>query len=212
MTDELPTKQKFKSAQELCNDDNYDALPEQPEATFRWSNRQVESMKWNTRKPFVNAPNPKYAGRRPAKDLLSGQGPSPLAKENCDTADSIWSQMITDEDVQKLVDLTNEKLQRLCDIKADILSKTDKKTQFKLTNAAEIKAMFGVLYMCGALRQNLVSIDNVFYHDTANPIFSACFERKRFSLLCQFLQTTQLLVKQDGNLTNLLHFANSLRQ
>ena len=62
------------------------------------------------------------------------------------------------------------------------------KRQYKDTSVAEIKAFFGLLYMRGALCLNLVSIDTVFYYATSNPVFSAAFERKRFSLLCQFIQ------------------------
>ena len=126
VTDEVPKKQKFKSADVVCN---YSAVPEQPEETFRWSNRQGEHMEWTTWKAFVSTPNPRYAGRRAAKDLLTGQGPTLLARKNCDTVDSIWSQMITDEDLVKVVELTNKVIKNLREKKAAMLSETDKKTQ-----------------------------------------------------------------------------------
>ena len=72
LTDEVPKKQKLKSADEVRNEDNYNAVPEQPEETFRCSNRQGEHMEWTTRKAFVITPNPRYAGRRTAKDLPTG--------------------------------------------------------------------------------------------------------------------------------------------
>ena len=69
LTDEVPKKQKFKSADEVRNEDNYNAVPGQPEETFRCSNCQVEHKEWTTRNAFVITPNPRYAGRRAAKDL-----------------------------------------------------------------------------------------------------------------------------------------------
>ena len=103
VTDEVPKKQKFKSADVVCN---YNAVPEQPEETFRWPNRQGEHMEWTTWKAFVSTPNPKYTGRR-----------------------SIWRQMITDEDLMRVVELTNKVIKNLREKKAAMLSGTDKKTQ-----------------------------------------------------------------------------------
>ena len=51
--------------------------------------------------------------------------------------------------------------------------------------------------MRGALRLSSVSIDTVFYHATSNPIFSAAFERKRFSFLCQFIQIDNESVRKE---------------
>ena len=121
------------------------------------------------------------------KDLIMGEGPTPLTRKNCDATDSNWSQMITDEDLTRVVDFKNKVIKKLREKKATMLSLTDKKTQYKDTSIAEIKVSFKVLCICGALCLNLVSIDTVFYHATSNPIFYAAFERKRFSLLCQFI-------------------------
>ena len=197
LTDEVPKKQKFKSADEVCNEDNYNAVPEHPEETFRWSNRQGEHMEWTTPKAFVSTQNPRYAGRRAAKDLPMGQGPTPLARKNCDTVNSIWRQMITDEDLMRVVELKNKVIKKLPEKKAAMLSETDEKTQYNDTSVAEIKAFFGVLYMRGALRLSSVSIDTVFYHATSNPIFSAAFGRKRFSFLCQFIQIDDESVRKE---------------
>ena len=47
LTDEVPKKAKvLMSADEVCNEGNYSAVLEQPEETFRWSNRQCEHMEW----------------------------------------------------------------------------------------------------------------------------------------------------------------------
>ena len=61
--------------------------------------------------------------------MPTGQGPTLLARKNCDTVDSIWSQMITDEDLVKVVELTNKVIKNLREKKAAMLSETDKKTQ-----------------------------------------------------------------------------------
>ena len=67
--------------------------------------------------------------------------------------------------------------------------------------------------MRGALCLNLVSIDTVFYYATSNPVFSAAFERKRFSLLCQFIQFDNASVcKEQWKSANLLLSATFLRQ
>ena len=107
--------------------DNYNAVPEHPEETFRWSNRQGEHMEWTTRKAFVSTPNPRYARRRAPKDLPTGQGPALLARKNCDTVDSIWRQMITDEDLMRVVELTNKVIKKLPQKKAAMLPETDER-------------------------------------------------------------------------------------
>ena len=84
-------------------------------------------MEWTTRKAFVSTPNPRYARRRAPKDLPTGQGPALLARKNCDTVDSIWRQMITDEDLMRVVELTNKVIKKLPQKNAAMLPETDER-------------------------------------------------------------------------------------
>ena len=38
LTDELPKKQRFVSTDAVCDDNSFQAVPEQPQETFKWKN------------------------------------------------------------------------------------------------------------------------------------------------------------------------------
>ena len=80
--------------------------------------------------------------------------------------------MVTHEALPEVVDFTNIRINKLHNLKATSLTETNKKMQYELTNVVEITKLFGVFYMGGALRRNMMDTNTVFYHETADPMMS----------------------------------------
>ena len=64
----------------------------------------------------------------------------------------------------------------------------DKITFTKPTDIPEIRALVGLFYLCGALKQNLHSAKDLFYHDSSCDVFAATMNYRRFYFLCQKVQ------------------------
>ena len=73
------------STDSVCDDNSFQAVPEQPPETLKWKNLAGKEMVWANQQPFVQNPNPKHAGRRLLKDLSTVCRPTLLAKNSCDT-------------------------------------------------------------------------------------------------------------------------------
>ena len=183
----LPRKQKFRSQKDVCNELNFEKLPEQPLQSFKWSNKNGDSVDWSTRKPTADG-NPTNRGRRPAKDLPSPGGPMRIAKQNSGTVLKTFQLTMTDSILVKIVDQTNTKITEFWDINRDALSDNDKITHCKLTSLLELKAWYGLHYLRGALHLNGTCVHTVWHHESSNNLFSATMPRKHFSFLCTVIQ------------------------
>ena len=106
---------------------------------FEWKNKKGVSLKWTTQRP-TSETNPKRAGRRSAKDLQVLGGPTNLARRNSDSPGTIWSCMISDDLLMKVVNNTNKKISLFLEANQHELENNDKKTHFKLTSLCELKA------------------------------------------------------------------------
>ena len=58
LTDELPKKQRFVSTDTVCDNNNFQTVPEQPPETFKWKNQADEEMVWKTQRLFYKTPTP----------------------------------------------------------------------------------------------------------------------------------------------------------
>ncbi len=183
----LPRKQKFRSQKDVCDERNYEKLPEQDLQMFQWSNKNGDTVDWTTRKPTADV-NPTNRGRRPAKDLPRPGGPTRYAKLNSRTLTKTWQLTMTDDILMKVVSRTNKKITEFCDINRDALQVNDKKTQYKLTSLVELKAWFGIMYLRGALHLNGTDTDTVFHHESCNDFFTATMQRKRYTFLNNVIQ------------------------
>ena len=67
-------------------------------------------------------------------------------------------------------------------------NENDKITFTKPTDIREIRALFGLFYLCRALNQNLHSAKDLFYHDSSCDVFAATMNYMRFYFLCQKVQ------------------------
>ena len=128
------------------------------------------------------------AGRRSAKDLPLSGGPTRIAKEKATSPAAVWSLMIPDDVLLKVVNYTNIKITQLFALLGDKISENEKKTHYGLTSLLEIKAWFGLLYLREALKLNGLHVDSVWYHESSNDIFSATMQRKRFTFLTRMIQ------------------------
>ena len=183
----LPRKRKFRSPSDVCDERNYEALPAQEPRVFEWKNKKGASLKWTTQRPSSET-NPKRAGRRSAKNLSVYGGLTNLARRNSDSPGTIWSYMISDDLLMKVVNNTNKKISLFLETNQHGLENNDKETHFKLTSLRELKAWFGLLYLRVAFKLNGMNADVVFYHESSHDIFSATMQRKRFSLLSNIIQ------------------------
>lgn len=195
--DVVPRKQRFKYQSDVTNLNNYDSIPEQESKTFVWSIKSSNlQYTWNTKKPESEA-NPKGAGRKPIRDKPTRGGPTRHARNHASSESEIWSQMITDGMLNKVVNFTNQKITIFRETFAEYLAKSDKKTQYKLTSLAELKAVIGIMYLRAALHLNGKSVDTVFYHETSNDIFPATMSRQRFTFLCHIMQFDDMDTRQE---------------
>ena len=101
LTDELPKKQRFVSTDTVCDNNNFQTVPEQPPETFKWKNQADEEMVWKTQRLFIQNPNPKRPRRRSLKDLPIVSRPTHVAKKNCDAVDGQWRSIVTGEALQR---------------------------------------------------------------------------------------------------------------
>ena len=188
-------KQKFTSGLDVTDIDNFDAIPEQVDEKFVWSNKAGERIEWTTRKQNSTT-NPTRRGRRPARDLPQPGGPTAYARARATTPGTLWTAMMTDETLLKIVNYTNQKITMLRAILGDRLV-ANKTTFCGLTSLVEVRAWFGLLYIRGALQLNLRLVDDVWYHETANNLFSATMSRKRFTLLSRIITFDDFSTRTD---------------
>ena len=86
------------------------------------------------------------------------------------------------------MNFTNIKITQLTTLLAEYLDSTAKTTIYKLASLIEIKAVFGIMYLRGALHLNGVDCDIAFYHESSNEILQSTMSRKRFQFLSKIMQ------------------------
>ena len=109
VTQNIPRNQKFGSQSGVTNSENFENVLEQTSAEYVWSNKAGEHEEWQTQTPTSNT-NPKRAGRRSAKDLPLPGGPTRIAKEKATSPAAVWSLMIPDDVLLKVVNYSNIKI------------------------------------------------------------------------------------------------------
>ena len=162
---------------------------------FKWKNWAAGKMMCATQRPFVQNPNPKHTGRRSLTDLPTVSRPiDPKQLWYCRWTLEVdghwWSSPIS-------FWFYKHQNQQTLWAYAHITHKNWQKKQYKLSSVVQIKALFGVFYMWGALRKNMMVITTVFYHKTADLLFSLAFERKRLSFLCTIIQFDNSRLKME---------------
>ena len=122
-----PKKQKFANVEKLCDSNNYDRLPDQPDETFVWSNKAGDRYEWCTMTAGY-AENVSRRGLTPAANICKPGGPTRAAKNKSNLPSETWSLMIPDDIIMKIAEYTNTKTSELHTIIGDPLDENDKKT------------------------------------------------------------------------------------
>ena len=189
-------KHKFSSYEKVCDSNNCEILPDQEEETFVWSNKCGDRYEWSTLKNDVV--NTIGRGRRSAANIcLSSGGPTTMDQRNAKSPVNTWSLMIPDCEIMKIVNFTNKKITQLHAIRRDRLEETEKITHYNLTSLTEMKAWFGLLYLCATLKLSTTYTDIVWYHESSNDIFSATMQWKRFIFLTRIIQFDDAEVREE---------------
>ena len=69
----------------------------------------------------------------------------------------------------------------------DLFTKDNKRLHMKIVDETDIKAYLGILFARAALRLNLMSMEEIWNHESANDIFSATMSVNRFQFIGRFI-------------------------
>lgn len=177
-----PRKQKFPDLDAVMDDKNFDSLPPQEIVTHTWKSKDKKDptqYKWTTDVTVV--------GRMGANNILhSVPGPTSAAR-SCTTLKELFGKYITEEMVADVVTYTNAKVSNIRQNHPRALQ-SNKYPYLKDTTQDEIHAFFGLMYVRGVLKYNLLRVDRLYQHQHSNPIFKATMSQNRFELLLRIIQ------------------------
>ena len=175
-------KHILKDLEDTMDETNYDRLPPQEPKTFLWKAkdpRKNKDYKWET---VFNV-----EGRTGRENVIPNRpGPRVRARQ-AESLTDLFSGYITEEMVILVRDCTNAKISKIKETKPEI-SESDKHTYLKETTNEEIRAFFGLLFIRGALKQNLRSTNKLFHHKSSNSCFKATMSLNRFKFLVATMQ------------------------
>ena len=174
------SNRNISTIEAALDESNYDPLPTHGEKTFL-SNFGDEEITWTTSKPNVQL-------NRGLQNIIKNRpGQKRVARTVTNSLNS-WKLFMTDNIIRIITMHTNE---RITEFLEENPVDSAKHTHYKLTDETEAKAFVGLMYLRGALHKNLQDINNQFYHESANQIFSATMNDRRFFFLSNLLKTNK---------------------
>lgn len=192
--DNTPRKQKFSNMDEVLNLDNYTPLPQQEHARYRYSDKKGSFVvDWETTK----TDNPRHSGRLPARSIITKKPGPTRHTSGVSNPLEAFSYFIPDDLLQSVVLNTNNTIRLFRDKFHKVIESSDKYTHCNFIDLIELKAFIGLLYLRGALKQNLFNANFIWYHESANDIFSATMTLKRFQFICRFLQFDDKTTREE---------------
>ena len=173
---------KLSNLEEAMNADNYDRLPPQRKQTFLWKakdKRKHKDYKWDT---VYNT-----EGRLAREQIIPNRpGPSRKAR-NAKSIAKLFGKFITNEMINNITDLTNANIQLFTE-QNPTWNDPDKYSYVKPTTSEEIRALFGLMFIRGVMKQNLRNIHKIYFHKSSNPIYKATMGINRFKFLVRCIQ------------------------
>ena len=88
--------------------------------------------------------------------------------------------------VDMIVRYTNDCIQPVLERIAPVLE-NGKSLYFRLIEHIDIKAFFGILYLCSAFHLNMRNTPDLQFHESAHDIFVAAVSWNRFHFICKFI-------------------------
>uniref|UniRef100_A0A1B6C0U6 PiggyBac transposable element-derived protein domain-containing protein n=1 Tax=Clastoptera arizonana TaxID=38151 RepID=A0A1B6C0U6_9HEMI len=132
---------------------------------------------------WTNVPfRSKFARTSSSNIITHLPGPRGEAREIVDE-DKLFSLYITDEMIENIVHFTNDEMER------SRIKYTNTDLPFlRPTNVIETKALIGLLYMSGVLKNTGLNQNDMFSELYGPPIFRSTMPKKRFQFLLQNLR------------------------
>ena len=112
-------------------------------------------------------------------------GPRGVAK-TVQTPLESFKLFLKNEMVDMILRYTNDCIQFVSERFAPVLE-NGKSPYFHLANHIDIKAFFGILYLCSASHLNICNTRDLWFYKNANDIFAAAMSWNRFHFLCKFI-------------------------
>ena len=164
------------------NEDNYDKLPPLWKQTFLWKAKDKwkhKDYKWDT---IFNT-----EGRLAREQILPNRpGPSRKAR-NTKSIEELFGEFIAYEMINNITDMTNAKIQLFTE-QNPTWNDSDKYSYVKPTTSEEIRALLGLMFIRGVMKQNLRNIHKVYFHKSSNPIYKATMGINCFKFLVRCIQ------------------------
>ena len=180
---------------ETMDGNNYNPLPPQDAKTFTWGpsrndRNNNKSYEWNT----VFA----VQGRRGRQDVIRTEpGPSRNAIRTT-SVDELFSCFITQEMINNVTTHTNNKIRLYQESNPQV--QQAKYTYVHDTMPGEVRALFGLMYLRGVLRQNFQDIPKVFHHKSNCGHFAATMSKNRLYFLTWVLQFDDAKTREERTL------------
>ena len=161
------------------DENNYDMVPHQPEETYEWTSKDKKKKKYSWNTVVGNE------GRRGNEQIIRNKpGPSRRAQA-AKSRTELFDLFITEEMIESIVIHTNAKINQVRE--SNDYARSSKNPYYKVTDIMEIRALFGLIYLRGAIRQNFKNLSDVWWHRSSSSIFSSTMSRNRFYFLLAVL-------------------------
>ena len=185
-----PRKNLLRNFEETLDENNYDQLPPQDEQTFIYTSRDKKTVyDWKT---VYN-----IAGRIGNENIIRNKpGPTPLACR-ADTPEKMFDLFFTDRMIVSIVTHTNRKINDFVDAHPSIQDSNKYPYCKNETTVTEIRALFGLIYIRGALHQGFVNHDDLFHHASSNKSYTATMGKNRFRFLLRVIQFDYYGTRRD---------------
>ena len=130
---------------------------------------------------------PSIIQRLARKQIIPNRpGPSRKAR-NAKSIEELFEEFITNEMINNITDLTNAKIQLFTE-QNPTWNDSDKYSYVKPTTSEEIRALLGLMFIRGVMKQNLRNIHKVYFHKSSNPINNATMGINPFKFLVRCIQ------------------------
>ena len=135
---------------------------------------------------WTNQP-PAATGRRRAQDVVLGPVKRPLGPaQNAKTPLEAWELFFDERIVSSIVRFTNQKIQRVHSQLPPAILEDSRYTYLKETNVVEVRAVFGLCYLRGALRVSKQNTRHLYGPD-GHHAFGATMSMNRFNFVISVL-------------------------
>lgn len=174
-------KRKINSLEQALDYNNYgSAIPHPSSDEITKNTKKVtiigsptsQTLTWTTKRPNIS-------GQRSAANVMNESPGVRRAYSYGTTMLQCWELMMTASLISKIVEYTNQKIFRF-----QIQRSTLRKSVTSATNATELRAFFGLMYLRSAENKSLRSLQQIWDRKRGRPEFRATMSLQRYRFLC----------------------------